>query len=83
MIILFTAFILDLHIVVDVMENVKKERRNLCFFFIFIYFVACSNDCSVEARLSDSFRIKKADFDAVIIVRKYITSFSLTFCLLF
>jgi hypothetical protein len=33
--------------------------------------LASSNDCTIEARLSDSFRIKKADFDAAIIVRKF------------
>jgi hypothetical protein len=55
------------------MEKVKKTNL---YFFIFVYFVASSNDCSIEARLSDTFRVKKADFDAVIIVRKYKISFS-------
>jgi hypothetical protein len=39
----------------------------IVFFFDFI---GSSSDCKIEARLSDTFRIKKADFDEMIIVRK-------------
>ena len=48
----------------------RLKQTFLFSFYILVYLIVSSNDCSVEARLSDTFRIKKAEFDSVIIVRE-------------
>ena len=47
----------------------KVEKLEVVYFIFVDVVLASSTDCSIEVRLSDSFLIKKADFDAVIIVR--------------
>jgi hypothetical protein len=44
-----------------------KKTKNIYSDLFFL--AASSSDCTIEARIADNFRIKKADFDAIIIVK--------------
>jgi hypothetical protein len=79
---LFNYF-LDLNILVDGLEKVKTIWIFIIIFVFSFYFVACSTDCTIEVRLAESFRIKKVEFNSIIIVRKIKYIFFILYFLLF